>query len=260
METELTGGNVTPVHRVGDTVRRATGPWSPAVHALLRHLEVVGFVGAPRFLGIDDQDRETLTFVDGIVPTGADPAVVTDEALTDVGRLLRELHAAVVGFRLPDGVTWHHRSLGGPQPHLVCHHDLAPRNTVFRDGRPVAFIDWDMACPEAPIHDVVHAAWQFVPLGTDETCRRQGWTEPPDRGRRLRLLLDGYGLPGDERIGFARKVAARMETSASGIEWLAANGHAMFVKLAARGVPTEIRRDRDWVLANAHALDRAIHR
>jgi hypothetical protein len=258
METELTGGHVTPVYRVSDTVRRTTGPWSPAVHSLLLHLEAVGFDGAPRFFGIDDHGREILSFLEGVVPTGADPAIVTDDALSSVGRLIRELHTAVDGFALPEGVSWHHRSLAGTQPYLVNHHDLAPRNTVFRDGRAVAFIDWDMATPEAPMHDVVHAAWQFVPLGTDETCRRQGWTEPPARGRRLRLLLDGYGLPAAERPGFALKVAARMESSASGIEWLAASGQAMFVKLAERGVPTEIRQDRDWVVANAGGLDAAI--
>jgi hypothetical protein len=128
------------------------------------------------------------------VPDGAHPEVVTDLALRDVGRLVRDLHRAVVGFELPSGQEWHFGSLSGPGPHLVCHHDLSPKNTVFRGGRAVAFIDWDMATLEAPIHDVVHAAWQFVPLLSDEECGRQGWSRPPERGRRLRLLLDAYGL------------------------------------------------------------------
>jgi len=90
MTSELTGGNMSSVQRIGDTVRRETGPWSPAVHALLRFLQDVGFAGAPRFLGIDGQGREILSFIDGDVPSGADPAVVTDRALGDIGRLLRE--------------------------------------------------------------------------------------------------------------------------------------------------------------------------
>ena len=53
-EIPLIGGNTSTVVRVGDTVRRNVGPWTPAVHALLRHLEYVGFTGAPRVLGIDD--------------------------------------------------------------------------------------------------------------------------------------------------------------------------------------------------------------
>ena len=54
-EEVLSGGYSTPVVRVEDTVRRATGPWSPAVHGLLRHLERRSFDGAPRFLGLDDR-------------------------------------------------------------------------------------------------------------------------------------------------------------------------------------------------------------
>lgn len=46
--TRLEGGARWPVTREGDVVYKAAGPWTPAVHALLRHLEVAGFQGAPR--------------------------------------------------------------------------------------------------------------------------------------------------------------------------------------------------------------------
>ncbi len=115
-----------------------------------------------------------------------------------------------------------------------------------------------MATPEAPIHDVVHAAWQFVPLATDEGCSRQGWTRPPDRGRRLRVLLDAYDLPDGERQRFGARVADRMEVTASGIERLAAAGEPAFQCLVERGVPGAVRRDRAWVEAHAAELDGAI--
>ena len=51
-EQPFEDGNITAVVRVGDTVRRTTGPWTPAVHALLRHLEARGFDAAPRVLGV----------------------------------------------------------------------------------------------------------------------------------------------------------------------------------------------------------------
>jgi hypothetical protein len=73
---------------------------------------------------------------------------------------------------------------------------------------------------------VVHAAWQFAPLVSDEECERQGWARPPDRGRRLR-----YGLPDEERQGFATRVAERMEITASGIEALAGRGEPAFQRL-----------------------------
>src|SRR5256884_8900785 len=64
-EIPLLGGNTSTVVRVGDTVRRNVGPWTPAVHALLRHLEYVGFTGAPRALGLDERNREVLSYLDG---------------------------------------------------------------------------------------------------------------------------------------------------------------------------------------------------
>jgi hypothetical protein len=85
-EIPLSGGLVTFVVRVGETVRRATGPWSPAVHALLRHLDDNGFDGASRFVGTDHRGREILTFNNGTVPSRADPRICTESALADVGR------------------------------------------------------------------------------------------------------------------------------------------------------------------------------
>ena len=64
-EEPLEGGNLSVVVRVGETVRRPTGPWTPAVHALLDHLEAKGFPGSPRARGLDEQGREILTFLPG---------------------------------------------------------------------------------------------------------------------------------------------------------------------------------------------------
>jgi len=66
-EHTLMGGTANRglVVRVGDTVRRPLRPAFASTHALLVHLEAVGFAGAPRWLGIDAQGREVLTFVEG---------------------------------------------------------------------------------------------------------------------------------------------------------------------------------------------------
>jgi len=202
-EERLTGGSVTAVRKVGNTVRRGAGPWTPAVHALLRHLEKVGFDGAPRVLGADEQGREILAYVPGEVPESATPEVVTERALDEVGRLLRRYHRAVSGFELPTGLRWHHQTRAGERT-IVCHNDIAPKNTVFRGGRPVAFLDWDLASPGPPAWDLAHAAWQFVPLSDDPGCAGHGWPVPPDRASRLRVLCDGYGLPEGGTCGIRR--------------------------------------------------------
>jgi hypothetical protein len=46
-EERTAGGNVGGAVRAGDTVRRAAGGWTPAVHAMLAHLADKGFTGAP---------------------------------------------------------------------------------------------------------------------------------------------------------------------------------------------------------------------
>ena len=56
---------MTPVVRVGDTVRRQAGPWTPTIHALLTHVRRQGFCHGPEPLGFDNEGREILTYIQG---------------------------------------------------------------------------------------------------------------------------------------------------------------------------------------------------
>ena len=75
-EYPLRGGSVSTVVRVGDTVRRPPG--RRFVRELLGFFERSGWGGAPRFLGVDEQGREILTFVDGYVPCLRDDGAVRE--------------------------------------------------------------------------------------------------------------------------------------------------------------------------------------
>jgi hypothetical protein len=195
-ETVLAGGDVNVVVRVGDTVRRPQGEWSPAVHSLLLHFETVGFDGAPRFLGVDEQGREILSFVDGEAALAPIPS--TDEILVELGRFLRRAHEAAAGFEPPPDAAWFS---GGEGP-LICHRDLYPPNVILREGRPVALVDWDLAGPAEPLDDVVSAATHWVPLRTDH----EKWGLPAERRpERVRILCDAYGLTAEERSRFVDK-------------------------------------------------------
>src|SRR6266704_1969430 len=95
------GGNLQDAVRVGDTVRRRAGPWTPAVHALLRYLEQAKFP-APRVVGMDTQDREVLRYIEGEAHNGTtEPlprTLLADEHLIAAAKLLRRYHEVVAGF------------------------------------------------------------------------------------------------------------------------------------------------------------------
>jgi aminoglycoside phosphotransferase (APT) family kinase protein len=205
-EQVLHGGDLNVVVRVGDTVRRPVGPWSPAVHALLEHFEQVGFDGAPRFLGIDEQGREILSYVDG--EPGHAPVPADDGVVAALGRLLRRMHDAQEGFVPPADARWQRFPGETPDGELIVHDDLFWTNVVFRDGAPVALIDWDLARPATRLAEVARAASYWAPLITDDGART--WGLPTDRrGPRLRLLCDAYGLDDHERAGLIDEVARR---------------------------------------------------
>ncbi|MFI8536158.1 phosphotransferase [Streptomyces aquilus] len=190
----MSGGNVSAgVVRVGDTVRRPTGPWTPAVHALLTHLYEVGFRAAPRPLGIDDQGREVLTFVHGHV-VWPDRFSLLESArnLAGVAGLIRDFHDAVRGFTPPADAHWQ-VLIPAEGSDIIAHHDLAPWNLVVAGEAEWAFIDWDTAGPGSRLWDVAYAMHGFIPLSAHPDWQR------PDAADRLRVFADAYGLDEDER-------------------------------------------------------------
>src|SRR5712692_643770 len=102
------GGHSRVRARLGETVRRTSYSWSPAVLDLLRHLEREGFAGAPRALGFDERGREILTYIEGedgrgegFIPDQGGrfdmrpPAYIWgDEVLVHLGALIRAYHDA----------------------------------------------------------------------------------------------------------------------------------------------------------------------
>ncbi|MFB4274094.1 phosphotransferase enzyme family protein [Nonomuraea sp. MTCD27] len=228
-EEVLAGGGVNHVVRVGDTVRRPAGPWTPAVHGLLRHLAGRGFTGAPRSHGIDGQGREVLDFVPGETADYPLPAWVrTDEVLVAVARLLREYHDATVGLSREG--DWYFPPV---EPYeVICHADVAPYNCVFREGRPVAFIDFDTAHPGPRVWDVAYAAYRFVPLHDPS----DGDGIPvAEQARRLRLFADAYELGEAARQALAKTAIKRLEHLVGFMRERAAAGDAAFTDHVARG-------------------------
>lgn len=255
-EEVLGGGNLNQTVRVGTTVRRTTGFWTPAVHELLRHLEARGFEAAPRTRGLDDQAREILTYISGETDSSGDPAWVwTAAALVEAVRLIRRYHDVCLDFRPSTDVTWQ-AMVGAPTTgEIICHNDLAPYNTIYRDGLPVAFIDWDLAAPGPPLWDLAHAAWRFIPLYSDSSGR--GW--PSDLGvrvERLQLLCDVYGLDPAGREGLVNMIERRMLCGLdTGRAWAGRPGWAQLSQQDSHADGT--RRDLDYISRHRETFHRA---
>lgn len=194
------GGQSSGIVRVGATVRRPIHRNSAFVHELLRHFEAVGFDGAPRLIGIDEQGREVLSYVEGEVfagpeEEGAPVQLLRDAQLVSAGRLIRRFHDATAGTPLAGDAE------------VVCHSDLGQHNMVFRGDEAVAIIDWDEdTAPGARIFDLAHAVWCLAEVG-----EQGGPVE--EQARRVDLVCDGYGWA--DRVAVLDEIEARLRRALS---------------------------------------------
>jgi hypothetical protein len=220
-EVVLAGGNVGGAVRVGNTVRRATGPWTPAVHALLAHL--LGRVPhIPEVLGFDDLGRESLTYLPGRV-VDIDTELLTSGQILAMGAWARMLHEAVEGFAHPG--PWRFFPVAGPT--LIGHNDIAPYNVCFNGDQLVGVFDWDFAGPTTRLYELAFMAWNCVPLWRDIGAQ--------EAAERLELLAAGYAHLDARAILHA--VPERIQLMLDGIPAAAAAGDPGMANLMTAGEP-----------------------
>lgn len=241
-EEEVLPGNVGGAVRIGATVHRPTGPWTPAVHALLEHI-ASRVPHVPRLHGFDDEGREVLDFLPGQVVD------VNIEALS-AARLValvdwtRRFHDAVADFIHPG--PW--RFFDVPDATSVGHNDLGYYNICF-DGDDLAGVfDWDLAGPTTPLFELAFLAWNGVPLWRDDG--------PDVAAARLHLIADTYGGPTAREILMA--VAPRIQLMLVGIPAHAARGDTGMANLMAAGEPGRSRATLDGLVTRMPLIDRAL--
>ena len=250
IEQRLPGGNVGGAWLVGSTVRRTTGPWTPAVHALLKHL--AGRLRAvPGVHGVDEQGREILDYLPGRI-------VDVDSERLSVGQLqslvgwTRDLHQATAGFAHPG--PWRYFTTATPT--VTGHNDIAPYNVCFgADSDPgsgvgsgsgqasdvvVGVFDWDLAGPTTPVLELAFLAWNCVPLWED--------AGRAESAARLRVIASAYADRGAEiRAGLRGVEAAAVGCGLT--------GDAPSAAAILRTVPARIQLMLDWIPAAAAAGD-----
>jgi hypothetical protein len=103
-----------------------------------------------------------------------------EDVLVALARLVRALHEASAGWVPPPGAVWggtpaSQGQLAG-RAELVSHRDYATGNVIFREGRPAALIDFDLAMPTSRLYDIANALWYWAPLK---------WGDPRELRKRL---------------------------------------------------------------------------
>ena len=253
-EVPLTGGmaNVGKVVRVGDTVRRPPSEFTAAGHALLTHLEAVGFEGAPRLLGVDQKGRSILTYVEGDVGIPPYPGWVANaELLVSVAELQRRYHDAVASFTPPDDARWND-ALASQHGPVVGHNDLCVENVVARDDRAVAFIDFDFAAPVDPLWDVAIALRHWVPV-RDPVDLDEARCDV-DQVARFHAYCDVYGVPATDRPRVVEFGLAFLDQAYASMKARADAGLPGYVEAWKAGYAAQNRRSHAWLATNAPAL------
>lgn len=241
---EFLPGGSGGVWKVGRTVRRPTGPWTPAVHEYLNWLAEEGLGGIPHVTGIDEDGREILSYIEGRgVPV--DDEIVLDRVLEDAVTWLREFHDIADDYR-PDGPRRWRQT--GDEPvtleseQVICHNDPGAYNWIIQSGRFVAMIDWDLAGPGDLTDDLAFLCWTAIPLyrpiDIDQLVRR------------LDIVVDAYGGPGP--VTLLKAVVTRMTTATERIATGIEREDPGMLNLATRGEP---QRTRDRVAAFEARLD-----
>jgi hypothetical protein len=222
-EIPLKGGQLTPgIVRVGNTVRRTSKENAAFVHNLLLFLEDKGFPFAPRFLGLDEQGRDILSYLEG--ETWLDSGSrLSDDLLEQAARAIRRYHDATAGSPLAQGHE------------IVAHHELGPHNTLFHDGHLVGFIDWDDAAPGTRLRDLANSVYHYVDVShwANQTADEQA--------RRIHLMCAAYGW--DDPLALINDFEAELQQ--------ALRNHEQAVRTGAIKIFAE---EVDWMRQRAQEL------
>jgi hypothetical protein len=261
MEKPLSGGvaNAGRVSRDNGHVLRPSSPYSASVHRFLSALRAAGFEGASQPIGMEDDGRERLVFIDGDVPLPPYPAwAQSDSTLASVTDLLRRLHHASAAFAF-EGLAWSDELADPDRGPIVCHNDVCLENVVFRQGAAVGLIDFDFAAPGRPVFDLAQFARMCVPVDDDLSASRLGW-EAPDRPTRLRLVADVYGLDAVNRRQLLEILTTAMGRGGAFVRRRVEAGDPNFIRMwnEMGGMERYDRRLRWWTdhqRAFAEALD-----
>lgn len=250
-EEVLTGGNVSNVYRIGDTVRRDLKTEGTKIHMLLKHLENKGYKSAPMFFGVDEKGREILSFIEG--EAGHYPLkeyMWSNNTLKDIAIMLRLYHDAVSDFPLSD--EWKPMDQTPDKMEVICHNDFAIYNIIFNHKKPVGIIDFDMAAPGPRLWDIVYTLYTCVPLSrlyhteTGEAVYYKSSRDATRIKQRVQLFFESYGMV-DLKEGFLEIVLLRLQALRQTMLQKASEGNLAFQQMIDRGELDHYQKDIHFI-------------
>ncbi len=213
-------------------------------------------------LGIDEQGREVLTYLEGATVGDGQPWpawVWTDEILVSCGRWIHDYHLAVSGFREDEGARWRMNWGKQGKDDIICHFDIAPYNLVLMPDGVVGFIDWDVAAPGSRLMELAKVANSFSPIHDVATRTALGYRSGQLNNammtrvvERTGLLLDAYQLA--DRRGFVDMMSAAALHSRQRIIRGAAEGDLPLKVLLDSGAADHLIEMRSLLTANRSDL------
>jgi hypothetical protein len=187
-EIILTGGKVTKnVTKKGKFVYRSCCKNFTFVHNVLLWIEKKNPAIAPHFIGLAEDGREIITFLEGHSPDNLGDRPL--EQLYNAGKLIKTLHELLSDFP------------GCIQGQTVCHYDLSPCNFMFHDDIPYAVFDWDAAKIGEPMDDLAYAMWMWCDIGNKEQSIELAKVK-------IGSMMDGYGI---KKFDISGKIIEQMD-------------------------------------------------
>ena len=254
MEEEVLGfGSVSSPVRIGDTVHRQAGSWTPTIHALLEFLHQEGFSYSPLPLGVDGKGREILNFLPGQAATRPWPPVLfSDSGLTQAAKMLRQYHDIVQNFSASD-TEWRSGKMVKKAGQIIRHGDLGPWNTLWQADTLTGLIDWDFAEPGERITDLAQMAYYFVPLRGEEGWKKAGFAERPNFNARLKTLCMAYG--DFEAAEVISALLQWLDSELYRVRGWGAEGREPWASFLQRGDEKKALADSAWLQKNRRMLE-----